>query len=337
MTIHNTPTTRRPSAGQRAWQIGRLLVRAVADLMDDNAFQGAAAIAYYSLLSTFPLLLAGVSLTAFFVDERWAIEQAIRLFGEFVPTGTDEIAAIVEEAVAARGTAGLLSFGALLWTGSRVFGAITHALNLVYGVPETYGLVKRTLIEIGMLLTLGVLFIVALIAPVVLDLLTRVLRVLPFGGGVVAQLIGAIVSPALVLLTFFLVYRFVPRGPKNHRAAFAGAVVATLLFVIARPIFLYYIEQFADYNVVYGSLAIIVILIFWAWIVALILLYGGEVAAQMQALPGEQPHPDPPPLPAPPGLAARGAAPRRVSALGVLAMLALLGGGTLLRWLQRRS
>lgn len=60
--------------------------------------------------------------------------------------------------------------------------------------------------------------------------------------------------------------------------------MATLLFVLARPLFVSYLRRFANYNLIYGSLAIVIIMVFWAWIVALILLFGGETASHTQAM-----------------------------------------------------
>src|SRR5690606_2268700 len=71
---------------------------------------------------------------------------------------------------------------------------------------------------------------------------------------------------------------------QNWRSALFGAVVAAALFVIARPIFLYYMGEISDQDVIYGPLAILVILMIWVWITAIITLFGGEVASHTQAM-----------------------------------------------------
>jgi membrane protein len=52
----------------------------------------------------------------------------------------------------------------------------------------------------------------------------------------------------------------------------------------ARPLFLRYVRDFGQYNLIYGSVAVAVILVLWAWVVALILLFGGELASHVQAM-----------------------------------------------------
>jgi membrane protein len=264
-------------------ELGEVILAAGKDFLHDSGPQWAAAIAYYSLLSIPPLLLAIVSIAAYFVDPEWAIEQATTLLNEFLPQGSTQIESVIKDAIEARGTVGLLSIGSLLWSGTRVFGTITKALNIAFITRETYSFFKRLLVEVVMLLTVGLLFVVALAAPYVFDLLRNVLAVIPADNAILGIL--AEVLPILLLLVgFFLIYRFVPREDADWEAAALGAGVATLLFVIARPLFNYYLQRFANYNLIYGSIAIVVILVFWAWIVGVILLFGGEIASHAQSM-----------------------------------------------------
>jgi membrane protein len=266
---------------RRVWTV---IKQSVKDLFTDSGPQWAAAIAYYSLLSVFPLLLAAVAIAAFFVDPQWAIGEITRLLQKFVPQGAVQIESIVRGVFAARGGIGALSLVTLLWTGSRVFGVTILALNIAYDADETYGFWKRTLVELVMMATIGVLLIVALAVRPLLALLSNTLGVLPASPGILLQA-AQIALPALLLLAvFFLIYRFVPRTQQSWRPALAGAVVATLLFLAARPLFFYYVRRFGNYNLIYGSVAIVVILTLWAWVMALIMLFGGELASHIQAL-----------------------------------------------------
>lgn len=275
------------SGGREHWSVrrfGRMVVTATKDLVHDSGPQWAAAIAYYSLLSAFPLLLVITSIAAFFVDPRWAVDQATRLLGNFLPQGENRIEQIIQSAIDARRNVGILSFATLLWTGTRVFSSITKALNIAYDTNESYGFFRRLLVEVVMLLTLGLFFIIAIASPFVLGVLWNMLQFLPGGEGIIFQIIRRAVPAILLAITFFLIYRFVPRRRPDWRAALIGAIVATGIFLLAQPLFVYYLQQFANYNLIYGSVAIIVILIFWAWIVALIMLYGGEITSHTQAI-----------------------------------------------------
>src|SRR5947209_9274424 len=135
-----------------AHRLGTAFVQALRDAFADNATQWAAAIAYYSFLSLFPLILAAVSLSAYFVSPDWAVGKAMLLLREFVPEGDAAVQRIVRDAIHnAHPVAGVVSFFILLVLGSRVFGALSRALNIAYEGEETGSLARRIAVEIAMM------------------------------------------------------------------------------------------------------------------------------------------------------------------------------------------
>jgi membrane protein len=258
------------------------IYQAARDFFTDSAPLWAAAIAFYGLLSAFPLILAGILLGSYFMETAEAVDWATRLLSTFLPLGEEEMIEVVEEALAARGTVGIVSFALLFWSGSRVFSAVTIALNIAYDVDEHYSFLRRTVVEFTLLLTLGTLFILALGSRLLLNLIWDRLTWLPGRDSIAFDLVTGVASALLLFLTFFLIYHFVPRRKVDWRATLAGAVIATTIFLLAQPLFLGYLQWFADYNILYGSLAITIIVVLWSWIVALILLFGGETAAHIQ-------------------------------------------------------
>jgi membrane protein len=277
-------TEKQRETGTIKWQkLPELAWWAAKDFMQDNGPQWAAAIAYYALLSTFPLLLAALSIASLFVDPQWVIDQASNVMKSFLPTGQDQIREVVRGAFQARGGISVLSVALLLWTGSRVFGVATQALNVAFDADESYGFLKRTLVQLAAAASLGLLFIVALSSRVVINLLWRIL---PLDGSLdrLRHIVTWSIPALLLLIALYLTYRVVPRRRVQVGAALAGAVLSTFLFMVARPLFLYYVQQLANYNLIYGSLAIVVILVLWTWLVANIFLFGGEVASLVKTV-----------------------------------------------------
>lgn len=255
----------------------------IKDFIEDNGPQWAAALAYYALLSVFPLLLAALSIATFFVDTEWATRQATSILGSFLPTGEEQIRSIVESVFEARGGVSLIALALLLWTGSRVFGVATQALNIAFDADESYGFVKRTALQFAMAATLGLLLIAALASRWAIGFAWRTLGL----GDELGWLLNAlqvVIPGALLVVTLFLAYRWVPRTDVSNSSALIGAVVATVAFLVARPLFAYYVTRFGNYNMIYGSLAIVIILVLWAWLSAMILLFGGELAALLEAM-----------------------------------------------------
>ena len=263
-------------------QVGKIMVQTFRHFVKDNGPQWAAAIAYYSLLSMFPLLLAAIAIAAYFVDTEWAIEQGSQLIRGFVPSGTQFLREIVQDLIQARGEVGILSILVLLWSGSRVFGVITKALNIAYHVSEPYSFLRRTLIEMLMTLTIGILFVLAVGSRLVVSFLQEFIKIPALRQDVLFQLLGYAIPAVLLLISLFLTYQYVPRRRVEWWAALIGSVVFTVLFLIAQPLFVGYIQRFANYSLVYGPLAIVITLVLWTWIVANLLLLGGELVSHIQ-------------------------------------------------------
>jgi len=272
------------AANDAAKGLAEVLVQSLKDLFTDSGPQWAAAIAYYALLSVFPLLLLIGSVASFIVDPDWAVKRVTNVLGEFVPQDPKRVEDIVQGAIDARGQVGLLSFVAILWTGTRIFSALIRALNVAFDAKKTYGIIKRFVIEVAMLVTIGLTAMLALASGLLLRGAWTVLDMLPAGQDVVFRLLQGTVRGAFLLLAFFLIYRVIPRDHQHWQTALIGSSVSTILFLAARPIFLFYVQRFGDYNLIYGSLATAIVLMIWVWIVALITLFGGEVAAHAKAM-----------------------------------------------------
>ena len=263
-------------------------MQSLRDLRATDAPEVAAALAFYALLSLFPLLLAGAAIASYAVEPAWAVARITDLLGAFVPRGEVEVEAIVGAAVAQRRRVGLLSILVLLASGRRVLGVLAKALNRVSDVDERReGWLRRAAVELALLAGIGGLFGLALSA----DRLLGPLRHDPgrLAGPEWATTAAAAALRALLLLTtFFLVYTFVPRGERNRRAALLGAGAATLLFLAARALFLVGVGRlWGGLGLIYGPLAVAAVLLLWAWYVALITLFGGALASHAKVMVAE--------------------------------------------------
>jgi membrane protein len=273
-------------------RIGQTFWYAIKDFFSDDGPEWAAAIAYYSLLSSFPLILAIVSITAFFIDPQRTVNEITNIAGDFIPRGMGELEPIIQGVVDARQTAGLLSILGFLWTGSRIFGTLTKALNIAFDVKEIYAFWQRYLIEVIMLLTAGLLLILALVVDPVLQFVGSALDFLPGAETILYQLIADLIPGFLLALALFLIYRYLPRRRVNWKAALLGALLAALGILLAQPLFVTYVTQFGNYNLIYGSIGIVIILVLWAWIVGVIVLLGGEIVSHVQQILIEGKAPD---------------------------------------------
>ena len=101
-----------------------------------------------------------------------------------------------------------------------------------------------------------------------------------FAGKIVTTIASATVLVGL-LAAFF---RLAIRRPNPLKRTIAGVLVTIALWTVTSAIFSYYVATLARYSTLYGSLAAVAILLFWLWLLALALLVGGEVTAQLDGL-----------------------------------------------------
>jgi membrane protein len=267
----------------------------------------AAAMAFFGLLSVFPILLAGIAILGrVLADRPEAVAQFVGFVANFFPGSTgavwqERIEAEISNLAQSNGvTISLISMASLLWTGRAFFDTLAAVLNSIWphaqprswlqhqvalwstfvGAALFYGLSLVASFALNLLHTLSVRFDVPLLndVPVLWD-------------------VGAIfLSWLLTLLMFWLIYRFLPnatRGGRN-RAALASALIATVLLEVAEYLFARYAPTAARYGAVYGSVAGVVLTLMWLYVSSSIILVGAEAAAayaEIDALAHGEPKP----------------------------------------------
>ena len=275
----------RPRTG-RDWlrDIERVVRQSARDVWANNLMELAAALAFYAVLSLFPLLLAAAVAASYVVEPAWAVDRLTQLLEAFVPVGVVDAEPIVGAAVEAQGRVGLFAFGAWVFAGRRILGALVTALDRVSDVDqrrETWR--RRLLVEAVLLAGIGSLAVAALSAGTLLGL---------FWGTAGGEERSPAVSVAtgllhalLLLSAFYAIYAVVPHGERVRRAALAGAVVATGLFLVARALFLVAVDTiWASFDLIYGPLALGALLLLWAWYVGLVVLVGGSLASHAKVM-----------------------------------------------------
>jgi membrane protein len=261
----------------------RILGCAGYDFVIDNGLYWSAAVAFYGLLSLFPLALAGIAAAGWFTDPHWAVEKASQMLGAVMPRG-DSIDDIINKSNAARFHTGFFSLAVLVVAGSRVFGALVRALNIACDADEIYRFSHRLLVELGMLLCVGLLFLAALVSGVLFPILVHLLPWLAHARALGAALVSWVVPAVLLLGGFFCLYKFVPRWRCNWQSVLIAAAAATAGSLGARPLFLTYIGRLDSYKHVYGWLAIGIVFLVWLQIVVIITLYCAELASHIQMI-----------------------------------------------------
>ena len=248
----------------------------------EDAISGsAAAVSYYFLFSFFPFLVFVTALIAYL-----PLETPVAHFLDRVrPALPAQVMIILDthlKALITRERPHLLTLGLLgsFWSASRGIDVVRHALNLTYGVKESRPLWKTELLCWGTTVAGALLVLVAASAVVA-------------GGGVGAWIAGKLGIRAAFLsvmhwlrwpvlgLTFMgaagLAYGVLPDIKQRLRLVVPGAVLGAVAWVLATWLFGLYVAAFGRYDVTYGSLGGLVILLTWLYLSGFIVLAGGEL------------------------------------------------------------
>ena len=197
---------------------------------------------------------------------------------EFVET-------LIADVIRTRGTVGLVSAVAFIWASTRLFSSLRTTLALVLDIEHERGILAGKLFDIRMtvastLLLVAYIFINAYVAIGT----TRGVQVLVAAGlredvmGGVEYWFGRLLAFAAVVAMLFGILRYLPRRRIRNRSAFLGAIVTGVLLEFAKWAFAILLPRLGVGGLYSGTIAAIVIVVFWTYYAALIFLIGGEVA-----------------------------------------------------------
>jgi membrane protein len=257
----------------------QLLSRTAEGSGNHDASQRAAGVAYYAILSIFPLLLGLIAVFGFFLPSVNLQNEMLDFIGNNFPGATDFFRQNIENIVNLRGTMGVLSIIVLFWGASAMFGAINLAINRAWDIRRHRSFLKRKGSELGMVLGIGLLFLLSLGASAIISIL-RGVSDLPAANLIVVSVGSRLVAFLLILTVFLLLYKLIPNTRTCWRDVWPGALIAAFLFEIARTLFVFYLENFANYQLIYGSIASIIALLVWIYYSAFIMILGAEFSFQ---------------------------------------------------------
>ena len=265
-------------------RVVRLITATIKGAGEHDATQRAAGVAYYSLLSMFPLLLGLIAVFGYFLPSVDFQEELLEFVGENIPGATDILEENIMNIVNLRGSMGIISIVLLFWSASAMFSAINVAINRAWEVRR-YRLpfLLRKTREIGMVFGIGLLFLISLGASGIISVLQRVSDIAA-ADMMIVQVGSRLVAFLLMFLVFLLLYKFIPGTRTHWRYVWPGALLAAFLFEISRTLFILYLVNLVNFELVYGSIASIILLLVWIYYSAFIMIMGAEFSYQYSRL-----------------------------------------------------
>ncbi|MDP5259933.1 YihY/virulence factor BrkB family protein [Shouchella clausii] len=258
----------------------------IAQLKSDPIPDLAATLAFYFILSIFPLMIFVLAGVSFFEINNDEVQNLINAYfpGEIGDTFSRIVLNTIGEP-----QAGLLSIGILgtLWSASNGINAFIRSVNRAYNIEETRHFLKLRSIAIGLTVGMVLLIIITLALPVfgnqILNLLEAFL-LLPTEVVAMLDNFRWIAAFAIMIVALMALYWIAPNAKQRFRDGLIGAIFATIGWQLISFFFSLYVSNYANYESTYGPLAGVIILMFWFFLTGIILIVGAEINATLHHL-----------------------------------------------------
>jgi membrane protein len=265
-------------------ELWKLFKKSFEEWYEDDPFQKAAALAYYTLFSLAPLLIILIGIVGLFSGTTEAQEYIV---GGLAGLLGEESAGAIREMVRnanreqSGGFATLMGIVLLLFGAGGVLGQFQYSLNQIWGVKTKsdsgwWPVIRARVFSYAMLLVIGFLLLVSLVVTTVLSAMTRYLtEVLP-AAAALWPVLDILVSFVFVTALFAMIYKVLPDVHIAWKDVWIGAAITALLFALGKFLIGLYLGK-SGVSSTYGAAGSLVTILLWVYYSALVFFFGAEV------------------------------------------------------------
>jgi len=274
----------------------RLLRRSVMTAFDDNCLGIAKGAAYSALLSFFPVLTSAATILVQ-TGAPFMSNTMERGLSQIVPPGSESLVVQQFRVSGARPIALLIIAGLIsLWAASGVIKSLIEGFQAAYRVPRDRSFLRGNLVAIALVLLAAAPLVAATLLIVFGNQVEQavlngmkvdpLLNPLTWGWRLASRLARWAVAFLTTILVTTLLYYFGPNREQRWGLVWPGAVLATVLWMLATSGFAWYVRHMGQYNLMYGSIGAGIALLVWMYLMALIALIGCEFNAEYERSSG---------------------------------------------------
>jgi membrane protein len=276
----------------------RLAIQTWKRMEGHDAMIWAAAIAFYALFATVPLLALFLVVTVLQLPDLTGAGRRTSGLGNLTVDELDatlkslfprEAYVLVRDKIAriqSEPPVGLMSVAVAvaLWVVLSLSLTVIDALNRTFGVAETRSFMKVRLTALAMTLLQGTVLLGSLVAIVAWPQILRAVGLNPIGAMAwLATVARWIVVFLTVLMSFALTFNVGPAARQRWVWITPGTFAGTVAFLVFSYLFRIYVQYYSSYDTAYGSLGGIMVLLFWYWVVGMVLLGAAEMDRAIEA------------------------------------------------------
>jgi membrane protein len=264
----------------------QILKRAWAENEADNMPIISGGVAFFGFLSIFPGLIALISIYGLVASPASVSTQVDNLAKNLPKSAAELIGQELTSITTSSGgalTIGLIvSILAALWSASGGMGNLITAVNIAYDEAETRNFVKLKLLSLALTIG-GIVFV--LITFSLVAVVPAVISALPLGivGTILAQVVNWVVLLGVFAGALSVLYRVAPdRDAPRFRWVSLGSVIVTVMWAVVSLVFAFYANHVGSYDKTYGTIAGVIVLMFWLYLTCYLVLLGAEINAEAE-------------------------------------------------------
>jgi membrane protein len=248
-----------------------------------DGFFMAAGLAFFFVVTLIPIVLLAVSTLGFVLSSEQAASEVVGQLTRNIPVYRGEVQAVLLRIIETRRLSGVLGTLTLVVFATPLFTASRLVLHRLMGVRGGGNFIRNLVVDIGMVLLLGVLLFLTSLVSWIHQWFERFVL---YPNGVPPQWIQLValgLSLSVSTAMFYLGYRYVPRRRMRPGPALGGAVLASVMWEVAKQLFRFYIRRVGVYDQIYGPLGVLVAFVMFGYYSAVVFVFGGAYAATRDA------------------------------------------------------
>jgi membrane protein len=258
--------------------------RTWAEIRTDDVFGRSAQLAYYFFLALFPFLICVIASLSVVGSADRGRALLFALFERFLPAPAFQLIrqafnGIIQSSGPLKMSVGVITS---LWSASLGVGAMMDTLNAAYNVNETRSLIKQYAVAVGLTCGIGLLLVASVVVLLFGENIMEVNTSNAFAA-ITWSITRRLVALGAALLALAAVYHFGPNllNPK-WRWITPGAIAAVFMLVLVSVGLNTYIHYFGTYNLTYGSLGAVIVLLLFLYLSGVAVLSGGVLNAVLE-------------------------------------------------------
>jgi len=272
----------------------KFIVNVLQGFKRNQGFLLSGSIAYYTLLSIVPMLTLTLVVLSHFVDEANLHRTLTTHLEMIIPGYADKLTNEIWVFIQSRKVIGIVGFFSMLFFSSMAFMVLENAMSVIFFhrvrvkrrrfiISAIIPYVYIILLGVGVLLVSFIAGALQAIEQKEIIVFGLALKI-QWSTGLILYLIG-VLGEILMMTSLYLV---MPVGRITFRHALIGGITAALLWEITRHILVWYYTTLSFINVIYGSLAAVVIALLSIEVAAVIILLGAQVIAEFERSAGKE-------------------------------------------------